>query len=85
MLTILISGAINAICAPYKVLCSKVAVTEAIMTGVKPIMLYSSMTTSIAKITPAIGVLNDAAIAPAVPHPTIRRRLLLGRWKMRPI
>ena len=55
------------------------------MTGVKPIMLYSSITTSIAKITPAIGVLNDAAIAPAVPHPTIRRRLLLGRWKIRPI
>ena len=41
-------------------------------------MVYSIMTTSIAKMTPAIGVLKDAAIAAAVPQPTRARILLLG-------
>ena len=75
----LMPGAIKAISAPYKTLCSSVAVTEAIMIGVKPMMVYSSITTSMAKITPAMGVLNDAAMAPAVPHPTNSLRLLLSR------
>ncbi len=43
-----------------------VAVTADRITGTKLVMAYSIITTSIAKITPAIGVLNDPAIAAAV-------------------
>ena len=42
------------------------------------------MTTSIAKITPAIGVLKLEAIAAAVPQATIVRMLLLGSFDFCP-
>ena len=61
-----------------------VALTAAIMTGVKPITVYSMITTSIAKITPAKGVLNAAEIAAATPLPTKMRIPLLGICKRCP-
>jgi hypothetical protein len=55
-----------------------VEVTAAMMTGIKLPMVYSIITTSIAKMTPARGVLKDPAIAAAVPQATRVRILLLG-------
>lgn len=49
-----------------------------------PAMVYSMSTTSMAKITPARGVLKPAAMAPATPHPTRVRMLLLGRRRRWP-
>jgi hypothetical protein len=49
------------------------------MTGIKPTTVYSAMITSMAKITPARGVLKAAAMPPAVPQAISTRRLLLGR------
>ena len=49
------------------------------MTGMKPTMVYSIITTSMAKMTPAMGVLKEAAIPAAVPQATSTRRLLWGR------
>src|SRR5690554_5033719 len=54
------------------------ALTAARMMGVKPAMVYSIITTSMAKITPAIGVLNEAEMAAAQPQATSVRMLLLG-------
>ena len=56
-----------------------VAVTDAMMTGMKLAMVYSIITTSIAKMTPAIGVLKEAPMAAAEPHATRVRMLLFGR------
>ena len=44
----------------------------------KPTSEYSIMTTSIANMTPAIGVLKDAAMEAAVPHATNVLKLLFG-------
>ncbi|BBI54934.1 hypothetical protein HORIV_73550 [Vreelandella olivaria] len=52
---------------------------EANITGIKLIKVYSIITTSIAKMTPAMGVLKEAEMAAAVPHATSTLRLLLGR------
>ena len=49
------------------------------MMGIKLAMVYSIKMTSMAKITPAKGVLNDAAMAAAAPQPTKTRMLLFGR------
>ena len=57
---------------PRKICTTKVPVTDANMTGMNPAMVYSIRMTSIAKITPAIGVLNDDPIAAAAPQ--LRRR-----------
>jgi len=54
-------------------------VTAARMMGAKPAMVYSIITTSMAKITAASGVLNEAAIPAAAPQPTSVRTLLLGK------
>ena len=47
-------------------------------------MVYSIITTSMAKMTPAMGVLKLLAIAAAVPQATIVRMLLLGKREARP-
>ena len=47
-------------------------------------MVYSIITTSMAKMTPAIGVLNDAPMAAAEPQATNVRTLLLGSRKASP-
>jgi hypothetical protein len=44
-------------------------------------MLYSSSTISIAKATPASGVLKEAAMAAALPQATRVRMVLLGSLK----
>jgi len=62
-----------------------VEVTEARMTGMKLAMVYSIITTSMAKMTPAIGVLNEPAMAAAVPQATSVRTLLLGSSNAWPI
>src|SRR5690554_3879508 len=49
------------------------------MMGVNPAMVYSIITTSMAKITPEMGVLNEAEMAAAQPQATRVRMLLLGR------
>jgi len=67
--------------APKTIRDNVVAVTAAIITGVKPIMVYSITTTSIANITPAKGVLKPAAIAAATPQQTKVRVLLFGTFK----
>lgn len=46
--------------------------------GVKPAIVYSIITTSMAKMTPEIGVLNEADMAAAQPHATRVRILLFG-------
>ena len=56
-----------------------VAVTAARITGAKLTMEYSIMTTSIEKMTPASGVLNEAAIAAAMPQAASVRLLLFGK------
>ena len=70
--------------APKTILDTVVAVTAEMMTGVKPIIVYSITTTSMAKITPASGVLKPAAIAAATPQHTKVRVLLFGTFKYRP-
>ena len=45
------------------------ATNRAINKGIKELMVTSAKITSILKITPAIGELNIAEIAPAEPHP----------------
>ena len=62
-----------------------VALTAANITGVKPTIVYSIRITSIAKITPARGVLKEAAIPAAAPQATKVRILLLGKCKVCPI
>ena len=47
-------------------------------------MVYSMSTTSIAKMTPASGVLKDAAMAAAVPQATNVRKLLVDCRKVEP-
>ena len=71
-------GTLNAGSEPYAAWVTTAAVTDARMMGVKPAMVYSIITTSMAKITPEIGVLNDAEIAAAQPQATNVRMLLLG-------
>ncbi len=61
-----------------------VALKEARITGVKLPMVYSIITTSMAKITPASGVLKEAPMAAAIPQATRVRILLLGRWSHLP-
>src|SRR5215470_4611009 len=76
-------GTAKAGASPYATCVTAVADTAARITGAKPITVYSISTTSMAKATPASGVLNDAAIAAAAPHATSTRRLLFGspmRW-----
>src|SRR5688572_26385187 len=51
--------------SPYQTLLMAVPVTEASTTGAKAATPYCPTTTSIAKNTPAIGALNDAATADA--------------------
>ena len=56
------------------------------MTGMKLARVYSIITTSRAKMTPASGVLKDAAMPAAVPQPTRVRMLLFGsdsHWPMK--
>ena len=48
----------------------------------KPAMVYSIITTSMAKMTPATGVLKEAEIPAAVPQATSTRRLLWGRRRL---
>ena len=48
------------------------------MIGMKLTIAYSIITTSMAKMTPAIGVLNEAPIAAAVPQATSVRTQLSG-------
>ncbi len=62
-----------------KIICVTIAPeTEANITGKNPMMVYSINTTSIAKITPAMGVLKDAEMAAATPQPAKVRKLLWG-------
>ena len=49
------------------------------MIGMNVLMLYSIIITSMAKMTPAMGVLNEAEMAAAQPHPVRMRTLLLGK------
>ena len=56
------------------------------MIGVKPAMVYSIITTSMAKMTPEIGVLKEAEMAAAQPQATSVRMLLFGsriHWPIR--
>jgi hypothetical protein len=56
------------------------------MIGTKLPTLYSNARTSSAKITPASGVLNEAAMPAAVPQAAMFRILLFGNvriWPMR--
>lgn len=48
------------------------------ITGMKLPIVNSIITTSMAKITPAMGVLNEPAMAAAVPQATSVRMLWLG-------
>ena len=62
------------------------ALTEARIIGVKPAMVYSIITTSMAKMTPEIGVLKEAEMAAAQPQATSVRMLLFGsriHWPIR--
>ena len=72
------AGTINAGCDSIIKRLVAVALTAARITGIKPLMVYSIITTSMAKMTPANGVLNEAAMAPAEPHAIRIRILLLG-------
>ncbi len=54
------------------------AVTADRMTGMNDPIVYSIITTSMAKMTPAMGVLNDPPMAAAVPQATRVRKALLG-------
>ncbi len=78
-LFILTLGTINAGSSPNTSLPITAPVTDAIITGINPAMVYSINITSIEKITPAIGVLNDAEMAAATPQPTKVLWQLLGR------
>src|SRR5690554_1462403 len=73
------AGTLNAGSEPYTSWVTTAALTAARIMGVNPAMVYSIITTSMAKITPAIGVLNDADMAAAQPHATRVRMLLLGK------
>ncbi len=75
------SGMLKAGSPPNTALDRAVATTAAIITGTKLFSAYSIMMTSSAKITPARGVLNDAAIPAAAPLATRVRILLLGNLK----
>ena len=77
--TISIEGACTSGVVPNTKCVMEVALTAARITGVKPTSVYSIITTSMAKMTPAMGVLNEAAIAAAVPQATRMRMLLFGR------
>ena len=57
---------------------SALALTAARMTGIKLASEYSIITTSSAKMTPASGVLKEAAMPAAVPQPTKVRMALFG-------
>ena len=50
----------------------------------KPAMVYSRTMTSIEKITPAMGVLNEEPIAAAAPQPIRTRIELLGSFSVWP-
>ena len=49
---------------------------DEIMSGMRLAMVRSSISTSIANITPAMGALKMPAIAPAAPHPTSKVKVL---------
>src|SRR5690554_197212 len=72
------AGTLNAGSEPYTSWVTIAALTAARIIGVKPAMVYSIITTSMANITPEIGVLNEAEIAAAQPQATNVRMLLLG-------
>ena len=74
----------NSITSPTNQRLSRVAVTVAMMMGTKLVIAYSIMTTSMAKITPAMGVLNDAPIAAADPQATSVRTQLSGSRRASP-
>ena len=69
-----VSGTENTASPPNTLRETTVAATVETMTGTKPTTVYSINTTSIAKTTPASGVLKDAAIAAALPQATSVRR-----------
>ena len=73
-----ISGMAKAGSLPKTILDITPPVTAERITGIKPVMVYSIKMASIAKMTPARGVLNDAAIAAATPQAVSVRKLLLG-------
>ena len=73
------AGTLNAGSEPYTTWVTMAALTAARMMGVNPAMVYSIITTSMAKITPEMGVLNEAEMAAAQPQATRVRMLLLGR------
>ena len=68
----------NSITSPRYQRLSTVAVTVAMMMGMKLTIAYSIITTSMAKMTPAIGVLKDAPIAAAVPASDERSDTVVG-------
>ena len=73
-----LGGTVKIVLLPSTQRTSTVAVTVAMMTGTKPSTVYCISTTSMANITPASGVLKDAAIAAAAPH-AVRVRRSSGR------
>ncbi len=78
------SGIRNAGALPYITCATSAPMVEAKITGIKLIRVYSIITTSMAKITPAMGVLNEAEIPAAVPQATNTRKLLLGSRSFSP-
>ena len=75
---ICIAGTVKAGASPNTKFDSVVALTAARITGIKLATVYSIITTSSAKTTPASGVLKDAAIPAAAPQPTSARTTLFG-------
>ena len=71
-------GTLNAVSDPNTICVITAATTEARITGMKPAIVYSMTMTSIENMTPATGVLKEAEIAAAAPHPTSTLTLLLG-------
>src|SRR5690606_24590669 len=60
------AGTSKAVALPNTTRLTMAPATDARIMGIKPRMLYSSSTTSMAKITPAMGVLKEAEMALAV-------------------
>ena len=79
-----VSGSANTVAPPNAQRRTTVAVTAARITGRKPAMVYSIRITSMAKTTPASGVLKDAPIAAAQPQANSVRVLLSGSANRRP-
>ena len=74
-------GTSNGVSDPNTTCVNTAATTEARITDMKPAIVYSMTMTSIENMTPATGVLKEAEIAAAVPHPSKTLTLLLGNLR----